>query len=140
MKQCRRRAVATARSPVCLKAAAHRGRISRERIARNGFAAFRNPGPERACARQLQSARQARKAASNNDYVVTHGNPNVGSVSVHLAIMQAGDLKISLKSPRLKISSKPGFQFGRLEPVSLYTNVLHVRHSGSSPIPEAPIP
>jgi len=49
--------------------------------------------PARAC--QLQSARQARKAASNNDYVVTHGNPNVGSVSVHLAIMRAGDLEIS---------------------------------------------
>ena len=46
-------------------------------------------------ARQLQSARQARKAASNNDYVVTHGNPNGWSVTVLLAIMRAGDFEIS---------------------------------------------
>ena len=32
-------------------------------------------------ARQLKGGRQASKAASNNDYVVTHGNPNFGNVT-----------------------------------------------------------
>ena len=45
--------------------------------------------------RQLKSGRQACKAASNNDYVVTHGNQDVGSGTVLLAIICDGDLEIS---------------------------------------------
>src|SRR5262245_50107393 len=48
--------------------------------------------------RQLKSGGQACKAASNNYYVVTHGNQNVGSGSVLLAIICDADLEIS-RSP-----------------------------------------